>query len=164
MADPVDLEELEAAMRRPSFLVLNCALRSCIQELRTLRAENERLRKQVEADAVVRQAAVDALAEAGCSGAGLQEHVGDAIRQLRKVDYDVVREIAETERLREADRKPDALREIVRDWLAHCDQMDAMVRATGGRVRTPEESAYAGLVARAREAYALDTAKEASRG
>ncbi len=67
MADPVDLEALEAAMRRPSFLVLNCALRSCIQELRTLRAENERLRKQVEADAVVRQAAVDALAEAGCS-------------------------------------------------------------------------------------------------
>lgn len=50
------------------------------------------------------------------------------------------------------------LREVVSEWLAHVDQMDAAVIAAGGRPGTEKESSYRRIVAAAREAMEADAA------
>lgn len=60
-----------------------------MQRVPALAAELRALRAETEADGIVRAAVVDALAEAGCEGAGVQEHVGDAIGQLRALRDEV---------------------------------------------------------------------------
>lgn len=164
-ADPADLDALDAAVAQRATVRTHydgcylshdhrdCAITRLSAELRAARTELAALRARVAASDTVMQSVVDSLAEAGCSGAGVQEHVGHAIVMLRNLRA----RIALLERVREA-----AL--AARQWIHQQRQVPGEPSCCASNYIGEEcdcgvaeaDAVYNGLAA------ALDAAKEAT--